>query len=1066
MVFTVLLTVLLVALATSAPVSAAETDGAETTKWAITVSDELRETGLSELLTAGLSQRDDVELVERDAIDDVLRELRLNASGLVDPTPAMRFGQLASAAVLVYIEPVAGTRPELLRARVTETRTGVRLLDGLVPHAGLEENAAALMDLLEHAGAKLRVPSGDRRYVSVLGLRNEEPAETITPLARRLTALLEHDLKRAPSVVVLEREQLHRLTAERDLTGIELKLRGATVLIEGGLRRDGEGLSVTISLKSFRGAAPQIKKVAVPTPDLQTARQAVFEAAAKVVGATARKHADFRPREEAAVFARRRDWLNSLRRHIDAARMAEAALALDPSRDNYERASRTYGAVANHHNYEADRLKDVGTRKHDPSKLDRSAAMYLDGLQAARRMHEIDLEMIAKTPTGDPEQHWQMAFNVFDPRIETPHGGDREPHRRLRAEVDLLRLEKYIALMTAKRAANRPVLLLLLERLEYATYFAEDAAQFCDAIRRLHAEFAREIDSLPAPADRRRWRSEYFSTLIEQIAQSREAAIKRRTPHPHRGGEWTVQGLELLWTMLSTDSDPLVRLCGLYGLTALRDDRGQRAARAAIDLLLQVPADARLLRPADFLIRGCIVRFRGTGDAARILESALKRAEQTGDMSVLTRAPYCVGGLLDQAEPDQALDFIRRIRELLADRSFHGLEAAQVSMIRTAIMYRLQRIEHGGFHPPDATTGKLAGAWADYTVTEIPIVQPRGYNQLIGAEPDLQHDELLLAWRQQREEVSIERMGIRGGPMRRVGPNVPHNWRFGVGTSLVIVNELHAIFVASGAPGVAMLCDGKAYFFGQDDGAPGTKVHAIAWLDGALYVTFPNSLARFDPDQSKFALLASAHAVQPQNPLDGGDEYFIRNLLADPLRKCLWLTVDDRPDPQRHGIWKYIPESGTFERVFDPGGGYELSNLTWTNSERESIFFCAASHIRRKTINGVLSDQPPPPSRWLQLDPHTGTVEELAGYAPFRVSRAGRPQRARFLKLNDHIIDVHGHLYTPDGGEHVLSRRAPWGMLKHFGRGFMAADFNASVGKIWRFEPKRDAGTTASQPEP
>ena len=85
--------------------------------------------------------------------------------------------------------------------------------------------------------------------------------------------------------------------------------------------------------------------------------------------------------------------------------------------------------------------------------------------------------------------------------------------------------------------------------------------------------------------------------------------------------------------------------------------------------------------------------------------------------------------------------------------------------------------------------------------------------------------------------------------MRRVGPNILHNWAFGGGRSAVtIVNGYNSIFVGSGAPGVAMLSGGDAQFFGLDDGAPGTNLYAMAWLDGALYLSFTNSLARFDPE--------------------------------------------------------------------------------------------------------------------------------------------------------------------------------------------------------------------------
>ncbi|MBC8875155.1 MAG: hypothetical protein H8E44_37515 [Planctomycetes bacterium] len=120
----------------------------EPARWAVLTADPLLSGGLSDLLTAELGQVDGVQLVERESIDRVLRELQLTAAALVEPARAMRFGRMAAAEAVVFVEPVAGTRPELLRLRVIETRTGVRLLDEFVPKAALDENVATLTDLL------------------------------------------------------------------------------------------------------------------------------------------------------------------------------------------------------------------------------------------------------------------------------------------------------------------------------------------------------------------------------------------------------------------------------------------------------------------------------------------------------------------------------------------------------------------------------------------------------------------------------------------------------------------------------------------------------------------------------------------------------------------------------------------------------------------------------------------------------------------------------------------------------------------------------------------------------
>jgi cell division FtsZ-interacting protein ZapD len=70
-------------------------------RWAIVATDDVRERGVVDLLTAQLSQVGGIELVERDAIQRVLDELKLNAGGLVDRTKAVQFGQLLAADALL-----------------------------------------------------------------------------------------------------------------------------------------------------------------------------------------------------------------------------------------------------------------------------------------------------------------------------------------------------------------------------------------------------------------------------------------------------------------------------------------------------------------------------------------------------------------------------------------------------------------------------------------------------------------------------------------------------------------------------------------------------------------------------------------------------------------------------------------------------------------------------------------------------------------------------------------------------------------------------------------------------
>jgi hypothetical protein len=208
-------------------------------RWAIVATDGVRERGAVDLLTAQLSQVGGIELVERDAIQRVLDELKLNAGGLVDRAKAVQFGRLLAADALLCVQENKAAGNSLGSLRLVETRTGVRLCELLTSFGDQPEQwAAPWLEEWRRAKTVLELPPDARRYVGVIGIQSEEPGSALTSLGRALSVFLEHDLGRLPGVVVLEREYLRLLRQEQQLTGVELELRSSAWLIEGGLRRN------------------------------------------------------------------------------------------------------------------------------------------------------------------------------------------------------------------------------------------------------------------------------------------------------------------------------------------------------------------------------------------------------------------------------------------------------------------------------------------------------------------------------------------------------------------------------------------------------------------------------------------------------------------------------------------------------------------------------------------------------------------------------------------------------------------------------------------------------------
>ena len=78
-------------------------------RWAIVAAD-VSAGGLADLLTAELSDWNNVELVERGQIRRVLDELKLNASGLIASERAVEFGKLTAAEVGCELAVSKGVR--------------------------------------------------------------------------------------------------------------------------------------------------------------------------------------------------------------------------------------------------------------------------------------------------------------------------------------------------------------------------------------------------------------------------------------------------------------------------------------------------------------------------------------------------------------------------------------------------------------------------------------------------------------------------------------------------------------------------------------------------------------------------------------------------------------------------------------------------------------------------------------------------------------------------------------------------------------------------------------------
>ena len=1032
-----LITVIVIVSHLSSPMvslSSAESDErpSEPTRWALMASHDERDKSIVDLLTMRLSQFTDVKLMERQDIERVLDELNLNAGGLVDAAKTVQFGGLAAADVLVLIEHETKAQPPLLRMRLIETRSGTRITDLLIDPGDLEQETAGIEAALKHAHSTVNAVEGQRRYIGLLGIGNEEPGQLLTPVARTLSVLVQQDLQLVPSLVVLEREQLDRLTAERNLTALEQELRSSTLLVEGGIRRrsDEAGYRITLKIVFLNGRPARELVVTTDTRDIAEVRRRISSAVELALDTETKDKTPFiktkhHSQDEAKSFARRCDWLRSVDRHDEATSLAEAALALDPSIENARRACNTYYAVAHQHNRLAKHHFDEmdGGRPIDKGHHESHSA-----LTAALRLGQLDFNVVKTRIAGNHPPADLSPIQVFTPRIVQPRDGDRPDNQRLRQEMDRLQLEKYRLVLAATKRGKQNVAGLLIRRLEHASRLAESPAGFIEMVRALVPRIDSEI-AVASDQQRQGLTKNFIESLIKSIDHARRSEDQRPAFDSPR--QWPLDSVLPLFHWLTEQKNGKLRFVGYYGLCLIPGDEGAKSARLALDILFATDAPIVGLETASLR---AVSRLKDAGQGEEYFDQWLTRAKQKNKPEWLVRWPRTLFVFTSGSNNIKA-DWYRRCLQLLSTGKFEDGFAGRAESLQRRLTQRLAELDEST--PSHVEENPTTGPWKEYTVKEIKFERPSDYRQFIGAHIDRNDarlgEELVLVWTQRNGEACAGSASINGGPMRQIGRSFPHEpVGAGAGWRLKIATSPDAVFVATGSPGLVMLTRNETHVFDQDDGAPADQILAMVWLKDALYVSFASSLARFDPSKKKFTLIASSHSLQSRNVLDGGRRYFIRTILADHKTNELYLDIHGSSGNSRSGIWKYEHASGKLESVFDSSRTRHRSRIIWSDGE---VFFMANQH-------------------WYSIDPKTAKVRSLDDHAPFQIAYKGRIQNPDFIRINDHIVGANGQIYPPDGREYRRPMTYAWQMIGHLKNGALVANFDTSINRLWHIEPR------------
>ena len=212
----------------------------------------------ADLLTAELSKRVGLQLMEREQILKVYREQELSAVN----TDYLKLGQVLGAEGLMLLDGGMQDTNQWIGVQLVAVRPGVLLSSERfeLGRAPAGEWAAAISKHLGILLPKLTVLAKDAHPISVVSLRSAVQSAESRELERQLTLLAIERLSREKDLFVLERRRMQLMTAEKALTGLnDSAFWDGSYLLDGVIDRegyDGNTMRISARLRPPNGSVP------------------------------------------------------------------------------------------------------------------------------------------------------------------------------------------------------------------------------------------------------------------------------------------------------------------------------------------------------------------------------------------------------------------------------------------------------------------------------------------------------------------------------------------------------------------------------------------------------------------------------------------------------------------------------------------------------------------------------------------------------------------------------------------------------------------------------------------
>ncbi len=302
-------------------------------RWAIIATQPVTNDGLTDLLTAQLSKDATIQLVERDRLNEVTRELQLSTLLEAASEHRLQLGKMIGADALLLLTVEERQDKPVLRVVVSDCRYGARLRSGYFRYraSDLEPTVQQCVSMINDV--RRQFPTQIQYIVGVSPFLSKNLTREYDRMQVAYARFLEQALLTVPGVAVLEFEEARAIQRELALVARQMDKRIVPLLVDGEYemkyRADNEmpNVDLTIRLSSHDAQLQTLLRRTLPLDD-------VPDLLSGDVARSLLQRTNFRPlehRQQVDLIGRRAEEFGELGIWERSLGLREAVLLLEPT---------------------------------------------------------------------------------------------------------------------------------------------------------------------------------------------------------------------------------------------------------------------------------------------------------------------------------------------------------------------------------------------------------------------------------------------------------------------------------------------------------------------------------------------------------------------------------------------------------------------------------------------------------------------------------------------------------------------------------------------------------------